>query len=1130
MPHTRRESPDGSGPVDRDRQVRLLGLGLLHGLLDAKTIAAVAEEPNPIETLQHRGLLDPVDVTALVRILESESSPSGQPASFWAGLEAPPPPASSGRGRQAPWDSLPAAGSPSDGSGRQVLRALTLPAWKHYRDLRFLAEGGMGRVFKAYDPSLKRAVALKFLRRDDPHMAARFVQEAQHQAMVEHPRICRVYEVGEWEGQSYIAMQYVEGETLDAAIPRLSLTEKVQVMEAVAEAIHTAHHARLIHRDLKPANIMVARRGDALEATILDFGLAKGLDAEGLTQHGLAMGSVHYMAPEQVRGHHDRINRRTDVYGLGATLHKALTGEAPFAAFEGIEVFRRTVETDVPPLQRLVPDLPGDLDTLTRKCLEKDPARRYDSALAVAEDLRRWREGEPILARKPTLPYLAQKWARRHKLVVAVAGVALLGLLVLGGLALGTASSAGARVRHAQHFGQEAERIEALLRYSHLLPPHDVRPELHQARTRMAALEQEARRAGRLATSPADYALGRGHLALGDHEQARERLEAAWSSGLHTPEVALALGRALAATYQRALDLARALPSKELREARERELARDLRDPALARLKEGASAALEAPAYHEALVAFMGGQWEMAQAKAREAVAATPWLFEAKRLEGEALLARARALQDPKAALPLLEQAEAVFREARQLGPSDPATALGLVQVLSERASLELTSGGRAEDVLARCRQAVAVARTLRPDEGRAPAHLARALILWADLRPPLEAATAGAYLEASKLSAEALALGPEDPAIQAIRIPILVIVATKYLRPRGLDPLSAYGEAQQLAREAQRRHPQEPLFTAILASTCMRRMTWEINAGTPPWATFEEGLTQALLLRNRFPDFIGGFQALASLWVERAEYERLHGLDPRPSVAAALEASAGARARGLRPRNPGWTEGDAHLIQGQYLLATQGSGEGDFIQSVEGYQRALKANPNLLQAHDSMAEAILGRAQERLERGQDPHPFLKEAEGHLTRVPGRPVSPGQTNHLRGMTALLRGRQRLAQGLDPSPDWRQAVAAFRAAAKTSGHAKAQAGEAEVWARAYRHRGRPQDRTQALAAARRAIEQDSQRAEAWLWIAVVEQEAARRGRREAEGPARAAWAKALAIDANLRRTALSLGMP
>lgn len=1115
--------------MDRDRQVRLLGLGLLHGLLDAKAIAAVAEEPNPIETLQHRGLLDPMDATALVRILESETSPSGQPAPFWGGLEPPPsaPPRQVGR---APWDSLPPAGSPSGGSGRQVLRALTLPAWRHYRDLRFVAEGGMGRVFKAYDPSLKRPVALKFLRRDDPDMAARFVQEAQHQAMVEHPRICRVYEVGEWEGQSYIAMQYVEGETLDAAIPRLSLGEKVQVMESVAEAIHAAHHARLIHRDLKPANIMVARRGDALEATILDFGLAKGLDAEGLTQHGLAMGSVHYMAPEQVRGHHDRINRRTDVYGLGATLHKVLTGEAPFAAFEGIEVFRRTVETDVPPLRQLVPDLPRDLDTLTRKCLEKDPARRYESALAVAEDLRRWREGEPILARKPTLPYLALKWARRHKLVVAVGGAALLGLLALGGIALGTASSARARVRHAQHFGQEAERIEALLRYSHLLPPHDVRPERAQARARMAALEAEARRGGRLAAGPAAYALGRSHLALGDQEQARKLLERAWSSGLHTPELALALGRVLAADYQRALDLARALPSKELREARERELALELRDPALARLKEGASAALEAPAYHEALVAFMGGQWEAAQAKSREAVAATPWLFEAKRLEGEALLARARAARAPTEALALLEQADGAFEAARRLGPSDPATALSRVQVLSERVSVELGSGAPAETTLAHCREAVAQARIVQPDGGLAPIHLARALTRWAELRPPRDPATQAVYREITALSEEARALAPREPAVLAIHIPILMVLGSRQFRELGQDPMPLYGKAQDLAREAQRQHPQEPIFTALLASACMRRMTWEINAGLAPWATFEEGLAQARPLLDQFPDIAGSYQLLATLWIERAEYERCHGMDPRPSVAAALDALANATTRGLRFKNPGWSEGDAHLIRGQYLLATQGTGEADFIQAAESYRRVLDANPSYFATYNALAEVALGRAHIILEQNRDPAILLGEAEGHLAQLGNHSSNPGQTDYLHGLAALLRGRQRLRIGANPARDWIRATTAFRRAGEQSGLAKGFAGEAEVRARIYRHGGREQDRTQARAAARRALERDPQRAEAWLWIAATEQEALRRGRREAEGSAREAWAKALALDANLRRTALSLGMP
>lgn len=1120
--------------MDRDRQVRLLGLGLLHGLLDMESVREVAGDPNPVEVLERRGLLDPKEATALLRMLDEDTRQSAvhprEGASGSAATDDEHPPASLARQESLnPWDSLPPAVPHSDGSGRQVLRAFTLPAWKQYRSLRFIAEGGMGRVFRAFDPSLKRVVALKFLRRDDPELVARFVMEAQHQAMVEHPHICRVYEVGEWQGQSYIAMQYVKGETLEAAIPTLTLLEKVLVMEAVAEAIHAAHRVGLIHRDLKPSNIMVTRQEQGLAPAILDFGLARGIDAAEFTQHGLAVGTLHYMAPEQVRGQRTRINRQTDVYGLGATLHKILTGEAPFSAFDGVEAFRRTVETDVPPLRRLVPDLPTDLDTITRKCLEKDPARRYDNALAVAEDLRRWREGEPILARKPTLSYLTAKWARRHKLVMAVAGAALLALLGLGAFTLATAADSKARAQYAQHFGQEAERIEALLRYAYLLPPHDVRPELAQARARMAILEREALRAGRKAEGPSAYALGRGHLALGEVGKARELLEAAWAGGLRTPELALALGRALAASYQRELDLARALPSKELREARELELAKELREPALARLREGAAAALEAPAYQEALVAFMGGHFEETQIKTREALAATPWLFEAKRLEGEALLERAKAIPNPGEALPLLAQAEGAFAEARRLGPSDPATALDEVRAISDRASRELASGQKAEPTLAACRKAVARVQVLRPDSGEAQARLARSLAHWADLQPPLDPAIRAAFQEAQALSGEAQAREPDNPAVVAIHIRMLVSAGMIEHRRQG-DPLPAYQAALELARRAQQRHPQEPTFAVLVALACMRKMTWEINTGTPPWASFEEGLSQALALRERFPGLPGTHQSLAALWVERAEFERVHGLDPRPSLAAALDTVTVAKARGLRFTIPGWTTGDANLIWGQYLLATEGGGETEFGKAAEGYRQALRANPNLFSAYGEVAEAALGVAQGRLERGLAPGPALDEARASLDRLGDRDTSPEQAEYLWGQLALLQGRQRLTSGGDPVPDWARAEARFRKAFALSGIAKAQVGVAEVRARAYFRTGKAQDRAQAQAAARAALRRDPLRAEAWLWIAAVEQEAFRRGEAKAAVPAREAWTQALTLDANLRRWAKTLGMP
>lgn len=1122
-----RETAVTDGWMNLELQAKIAAHALLRGLVDASLFQSAAGHPEgPVAYLLELGALDDEDVAVLERLCAEAGAPSPSPV-------PPSEPGDAPTGLhvvQGVWDSLPRIGESRDGTGRQVLQALTLPAWRQYRNLRFVAEGGMGRVFRAWDPSLKRAVALKFLRRDDPDLLKRFVLEAQHQARVEHPHIGQVYEVGEWEGQAYIAMQFVKGGTLEQMAPKLSLEDKAQVMERVAEAIHAAHREGLIHRDLKPANILVEAGDSGPRPVVVDFGLAKGLESTGLTQQGLVIGTVHYMAPEQARGEHDQVGRRTDVYGLGATFHKMLTGLPPFAQAEGMDAIRAALDDDVPSLLRLVPDLPEDLDLIVRTCLEKDPARRYESALAVAEDLRRWREGEPIRAQRPTVRYRAGKWARKHRLVVLVAGVALAAMLGLAGYAGWLSWSAGARARHAQTFGQEAERIEALLRYAHLLPAHDLRPELRQARSRLRLLEAQARHAGRLASGPAAYARGRAHLALGEPETARPLLQQAWDGGLRTPEVALALGRVLAQEYRRALDRSRALPTRDLREARERELARDLRDPALEFLRRGAPAALESPAFHEALVAQIEGRWELAERKAREALDQTPWLYEAKRLEGEALLEQARAAQDPIRALACLERAEPVFEAALRLAPSDPATALGHMKAQVERLSWELASGHSGDASLDRCRALLAQVLALAPGEAEAKAQLARALGRWAELRPPQAPATQAAFQEAEALSSEALAQAPEHPTVLAIRITLLLSLGNKGAYGEDEKRMSWFQAALDLARAAQGRHPADPAFAALVAGACMRKMTWEIHMGRTPWASFEEGLAQAQALRARFPNLASAYHGLATLWVERAEYERTHGLDPRPSVAAALEAVSAAESRGLRLRNPAWTAGDAHLIRGQYLLATTGDGEADLLQAAENYRKAFRINPNLRVALNSVAEALLGVAEGRLERGGEVTGLLGQAEGALVDLGGRSPSPFETDHLKGRCHLLRGRLQMVSGGDPEADWRQAERAFQRAAERTEMIKALLGSAEVQARRFQRSGQPRARARTLALAQAVRARDPQRGEAWLWIGVVEQEAARRGNAEAQSRAREAWSRALALDANLQRQARMLGMP
>src|SRR5205823_4522451 len=217
--------------------------------------------------------------------------------------------------------------------------------------------------------------------------------------------------------------------------------------------------------------------------------------------------------------------------------------------------------------------------TITMKCLEKDPARRYDSARALADDLKAWVDGEPIQARRSSLGYRLAKRARKHLALVSTAAVVLVAVLVLIGYAVHAKRAAGAQAQLAHAFGQEVERNDAIARYAALLPLHDTRRERAMIAARMAALESRIAALGGVAEGPGRYALGRGYLVLERPAEARRELERAWQSGYRTPEVSYALGLAFGQLYQRALAEVAPGEERELSAARRQELARTLRDP-----------------------------------------------------------------------------------------------------------------------------------------------------------------------------------------------------------------------------------------------------------------------------------------------------------------------------------------------------------------------------------------------------------------------------------------------------------------------------------------------------------------------------------------------------------------------
>ncbi|MFP2906939.1 serine/threonine-protein kinase, partial [Pyxidicoccus sp. 3LFB2] len=492
-----------------------------------------------------------------------DTLPPGAPA-------VPPPPAPSDRGP----DAVP--GAPP----RPEEPAFPLPGWERYQPMRFLGQGGMGRVFLAWDPRLRRHVALKFVRDDDAELARRFVSEARAQARVDHERVCRVYEVGEVEGRVYIAMQYVDGQPLNALVDTLTVEQKALLLREASEGVHAAHRAGLVHRDIKPSNVLVERTPDGgLRPYVMDFGLARDWK-EGVTATGTVLGTPHYMSPEQARGEVARLDRRADVYSLGATLYALLTGQSPIPGANGLEVLSNIATAEPRPPRSVDRDIPADLEAITLKCLEKDRSSRYGSARELAEDLGRFLDGEPVLAR--TGPgYRARKWLRKHRRSVAVVSVALLAVSLALGQAVLSRREVSQRETLARRFTEGVERIEAQARYSGTAPLHDTSADREALRSRMRDLESAMRDAGPLAEGPGHYALGRGFLALGDEARAREHLETAWAQGYQEPRVAYALALVLGHLYQAQRLEAERLRDAARREARLREAEARYRDPAL---------------------------------------------------------------------------------------------------------------------------------------------------------------------------------------------------------------------------------------------------------------------------------------------------------------------------------------------------------------------------------------------------------------------------------------------------------------------------------------------------------------------------------------------------------------------
>ncbi|WP_257459129.1 serine/threonine protein kinase [Archangium lipolyticum] len=324
-----------------------------------------------------------------------------------------------------------------------------------YELVERIARGGMGVVYKARQVRINRLVALKMI--VDGELASdmevyRFRAEAEAAALLDHPGIVPIYEVGEHEGRHYFTMKLMEGGSLADHLELLGGDQgrAAEWVAEVARAVHYGHQHGILHRDLKPANILLDANG---KPHVGDFGVARHLEKDGgFTQTGMVVGTPAYMAPEQAAGRIRELTTAADVYSLGAILFELLAGRPPFVADSATGVLRQVLESEPVSLRSLRADVEPELETICLKCLEKDPARRYGSAEKLAKDLDRWRNGEPIHARRSGPLVRAWNWCRRHPLVAGGLAAVVWFLLIMSVVSFSIART------------QERERRQEVLR------------------------------------------------------------------------------------------------------------------------------------------------------------------------------------------------------------------------------------------------------------------------------------------------------------------------------------------------------------------------------------------------------------------------------------------------------------------------------------------------------------------------------------------------------------------------------------------------------------------------------------------------------------------------------------------
>ncbi len=769
----------------------------------------------------------------------------------------------------------------------------------HWKIRDQIGQGGMARVYRVQrtDGLLDQQLALKIMsdRFDSESTTSRFMREQQILANLNHQHIARFLDAGVTsDAQPWFVMEYIPGPDLltHCVTESLPLKDRIRLFRQVCEALAHAHAHGIVHRDIKPSNILVDT--EQRQVKLLDFGVAAQQSSEGLTLTGTIMGTPGYMSPEQASGK-SVIDERSDLFAMGILLYQLINERLPFPGDSLPEVSYRVVHQ---PPDSCDASVPPDLEAIIGQCLEKKPGHRYASVNLLLNDIDAFLQGKPVQARRIGRLQRLLRWSQRNRAISAAVLIALLALVFAGSYASLQSYRALQSIQASETMAYQSQKLVNEVRRIHMMPAHDVQPDYDRVRDQLGRLRQD------MATNPlinpgqGHAAIGAVHLALAEHDLAKEALEAAQVHGWQTPQSTYDYGRAMLSIWQVERLSLRQISDAEAREARSDELDNSYREPAITALKS-VRGSVDQSDFLDAQLALFEGDYSQAIEHAERSLTRNDWHYESHLLIAEALMRRL-TVEGRKTgyvdSLPDIHRSMIHNQAALQIGRSDPMVSVSICADYSTQAQV-FRLLGNTEDLAASIDDSVSACETainLYPESNSAYLNLSEILIAQADLLGEETAEALTLYEQALTTFREGLLAQPNNLRLRLGLVKVLVRIADNHQEHERPQALELYDEARQIAQRLAENDADNYLSWTELARVTLSMANYQRDH-TQAYPVAAELYYNAIAHYAQAHTLSGSFAASlngAFTWSELAENQVFQGMPDDALTAAGQSVS----------------------------------------------------------------------------------------------------------------------------------------------------------------------------------------------------------------------------------------------